>query len=60
VKKAIKFMSEKKASGHDVVPGEVLKLLRDDGLQQMTQLINTIYETGECPKDFMKLQRLPY
>jgi hypothetical protein len=26
----------------------------------MTQLINTIYETGECPKDFMKLQRLPY
>jgi hypothetical protein len=60
VKKAIKVMNEKKASGHDVVPGEVLKLLGDDGLQQMTRLINTLYGTGECSKDFIKLQSLPY
>jgi hypothetical protein len=59
VKKAINQMKEKKASGYDVVPGDVPKLFGDDGLQQMTQLINTIYETGECPKDFIKLKRLP-
>jgi hypothetical protein len=50
---------KEKVSGHVVVPGDALKLLGDDGLQQMTQLINTLCETEECPKDFMKLQLLP-
>jgi hypothetical protein len=41
-KKAIK-MRDKKATGHDDVPGDVLKLLGEDGLKPMTQLINSIY-----------------
>jgi hypothetical protein len=46
VKKAIKEMRDKKATGHDDVPGGVLKLLGEDGLKLLTQLINT-YETEE-------------
>jgi hypothetical protein len=30
----------------------VLKLFGEGGLKIMTKLINTIYETGEWPKDF--------
>jgi hypothetical protein len=56
---AIKEMKEKKASRYEVVPGDVLKLLGEDGLQQMTQLINIIYETEECPKHYIQLQCLP-
>ena len=51
VEKAIKEMRNKKATGDDV-PGDVLKLLGEGGLQIMTKLINTVYETGEWPKDF--------
>ena len=47
VEKAIKVMSNKKATGDDDVPGDVLKLLREGGLKTLTKLINTIYETGE-------------
>jgi len=35
-------MRDKKATGDDV-PGVVLKLLGEDGLRIMTQLINNIY-----------------
>ena len=52
-------MKEKKVSGYEVTPGNVLRLLGEDGLQQMTQLVNTIYESGECPKHFIKLHCLP-
>jgi hypothetical protein len=45
-------MRNKKATGDDDVPGDVLKLLREGGLKIMIKLINTIYETGEWPKDF--------
>ena len=55
---AIKEMKENEASGYEVVPGDVLKLL-GDALQQMRQLINTIYETEECPKHFIQLHCLP-
>ena len=47
VEKAIKEMRNKKATGDDDVPGDVLKLLGKGGLKIMTKLINTIYETGE-------------
>jgi len=33
----------------------VLKLLREGGLKILTKLINTIYETGEWPKDFTEV-----
>jgi hypothetical protein len=52
VEKAIKEMRYKKATGEDDVPGDVLKLFGEGGLKIMTILINTIYETGEWPKDF--------
>jgi hypothetical protein len=32
-----------------------LKLLRDNGISLMTQLINNIYESGEWPKDFTEV-----
>jgi hypothetical protein len=56
---AIKGVKEKRASKYEVVPGDVLKLLGEDGLQQMTQLINIIYETEECPEHFIQLHCLP-
>jgi len=33
----------------------VLKLFGEGGLKIMTKLINTIYETGEWPKDFTEV-----
>jgi len=53
VEKAIKEMRNKKATRDDDLPADVLKLLGDGGLKIMTKLINNIYETGECPKEFM-------
>ena len=47
VEKAIKEMRNRKATGDDDVPGDVLKLLGEDDLKILTKLINTIYETGE-------------
>jgi len=44
-----------KATGDDDVPGEVLKLFGECDLKIMTKLINTIYETGEWPKDFTEV-----
>jgi hypothetical protein len=55
VKKAIKKMRNQKATGDDDVPGNVLKLFGEGGLKIMTKLINTIYETGEWPKDFTEV-----
>ena len=55
VEKAIKEMRNKKATGDDDVPGDVLKLLEEGGLKIM-KLINTIYETGEWPKYFTEVQ----
>jgi hypothetical protein len=56
VEKAIKEMRDKKATGDDV-PGDVpvLKLLGEDDLKLMTQLINSIYVTGEWPRDFTEV-----
>jgi len=49
--KAIMEKRDKKATD-DEVPGDVLKLLGEDGLRIMTQHIYNIYETGEWMKDF--------
>ena len=55
VEKAIKEMRNKKATGYDDVPGDVLKLMGEGGLKIKTKLINTTYETGDWPKDFTEL-----
>jgi hypothetical protein len=39
----------------DDVPGDVLKVLGEGGLKTLAKLINTIYETGEWPKDFTEV-----
>jgi hypothetical protein len=56
VEKAIQEMRDENATGDDDVPGDVLRLLGEDGLKLMTQLINRIYVTGECPDISLKLQ----
>jgi len=48
-------MRNKKATGDDDVPGDMLKLLGEGGLKILTKLINTIYETREWPKDFTEV-----
>jgi hypothetical protein len=55
VEKAIKETRNKKATGDDNVPGDVLKLMREDGLKIMTKLVDTIYETRKWPKDFTEV-----
>jgi hypothetical protein len=56
VEKAIKEMRNRKATGDDDVPGDVLKLLGEGGLKILKKkLINTIYETSEWPKDFKEV-----
>ena len=55
VEKAIKELRNKKATGDDDVPGDVLKLLGEGGLKIMKKLINTNYETGEWPKDLTEV-----
>ena len=49
VKKAIKEMRNKKATGDDDIPGDVFKLLGEGGLKIMTKL-----ESG--PRTSWKLQ----
>jgi hypothetical protein len=55
VEKPINEMRDKKATGDDDVPGDVLKLLGEGGLRLMPQLINSIYVTGEWPRDFVEV-----
>ena len=53
MEKAIKEMRNR--TGDDDVPGDVLKLFGEGGLKILTKLINTIYETGQWPKDFTEV-----
>jgi hypothetical protein len=55
VEKATKEVRYRKATGDDDVPGEVLKLLGEGSLKILTKLINTIYETGEWPKNLTEV-----
>jgi len=57
VEKVIKEMRNRKATGDDDVPGDVLKLLGESGLKILTKLINIIYETGEWSKDFTEVTK---
>jgi hypothetical protein len=59
VEKVIKEMRDKKATGDDDLTVEALKLLGDDGLNLLKQLINNIHEYGEWPKDFTKVIMAP-
>ena len=48
-------MRNRKATGGDDIPGDVLKLLGEGGLKILTKLSNTIYKTGEWPQDFTEV-----
>jgi hypothetical protein len=48
-------MRDKKATRDDDIPGDVLKLLGEDGVRLLTQLINSMCETGEWLKDFIEV-----
>jgi hypothetical protein len=52
-------MKNKMATGDDYVPGDILKLLGEDGLKIMTQLVNNMYETGEWPEGSSKVTIIP-
>jgi hypothetical protein len=55
VEKAVKEMRNRKATGDDDVPGDVLNLLGEGGLKIFTKLRKSIYETEKWPKDFTEL-----
>jgi hypothetical protein len=58
VEKAIKEMRNKKDTGDDDVPVEVLKLLGENGLNLMTQLSITYMKVENGPRISLKLQWL--
>jgi hypothetical protein len=47
VEKSIKELKNERATADDEVPGDVRKLLAEDGLKIMTQVIDNMYETGD-------------
>jgi hypothetical protein len=55
MEKATKEMQNKEIIGYDDMPGHVFEVLGKRDLEIMTLLINSIYETGEWPKDFTKV-----
>jgi hypothetical protein len=55
VEKAVKEMRDKKVTGNYNISGDVLKLLGEDGLRLMSQLIISIYGTGEWPRYFIEV-----
>jgi hypothetical protein len=59
VEKGIKEMKDKKATGDDDVPEDILKMLGEDGLSIVIKLINKLYETGERPKDLLMIKYFP-
>jgi hypothetical protein len=56
VEKATKEMRDKKATEDNDVPGDVPKLLGEDSLRIMTQLIKTYLKLDSGPRISLKLQ----
>ena len=54
--KAIKEMRNRKATGDDDIPGDVLKLLGEGGLKILTKIINTYMKLRSDPRMSQKLQ----
>uniref|UniRef100_A0A8D8Y198 Craniofacial development protein 2 n=1 Tax=Cacopsylla melanoneura TaxID=428564 RepID=A0A8D8Y198_9HEMI len=51
---ALKALSDKKATGIDEIPGELLKNAGEEMKNCLFELIKEIYEEGEIPEDFIK------
>ncbi|XP_076347953.1 uncharacterized protein LOC143245476 [Tachypleus tridentatus] len=54
VEHAMKKIHKGKAAGPDDIPIELLLALKEVGIQEVTKLLNIIYDTGEIPEDFKK------
>ncbi|XP_076359111.1 uncharacterized protein LOC143251751 [Tachypleus tridentatus] len=54
VEHAMKKIHKGKAAGPDDISIELLLALKEVGIQEVTKLLNTIYDTGEIPEDFKK------
>ena len=52
MEKSIKEVTDKESIRDDDVPRDVLRLLGEDGLRILTQLVNNMHETGQWPSDF--------
>ena len=50
----LKEMRNNKAAGLDGIQAEMLKALDDYGIAQLTQLLNSIYETGHLPPGLLE------
>jgi hypothetical protein len=55
VEKATKEMTDKKSTDDDIITGDVLILLGEDGLRLTTQLIKNMCETRMWPKDLIEV-----
>ncbi|GFS21355.1 endonuclease-reverse transcriptase [Elysia marginata] len=53
VEKTINDMKNGKAAGPDQIPIELLQALGNWGIDQLTKLLNRIYDTGNIPKDML-------
>ena len=51
---AIRKMKHGKAVGPDNIPIEVFSVLEDIGIDFLTKLLNSLYDTGKIPKDLAK------
>jgi hypothetical protein len=54
-KETVKEMKDNNAAGNREILEDVLKLFGEYSLKLMVQLINSICETGECPKEFIEI-----
>uniref|UniRef100_A0A8D9FJ87 Craniofacial development protein 2 n=1 Tax=Cacopsylla melanoneura TaxID=428564 RepID=A0A8D9FJ87_9HEMI len=57
--KIIKELKNNKSVGPDEIPAEFLKLLNEEGIQHITEIINTIYKNGIIPNDFAESTFIP-
>ncbi|GFO29416.1 RNA-directed DNA polymerase from mobile element jockey [Plakobranchus ocellatus] len=53
-KHVLSKIKQRKATGPDNIPVEAIKALEDFGITEVTNLMNTMYNTGELPKDMRK------
>ena len=50
---ALKQLKTKKAVGIDEIPAEVLKLLGEEGIEELWHLCNEVYNSGNWPEDYV-------
>ena len=64
IENVIKEMKCGKASGNDDIATEMIKALDDEGVKEITELCNLVYDTGYLPNDmsssiFVRLPKKP-